>query len=105
MSCDLRETQTSGVWLEFRDEHGHTQGQAVLSDWNSRPLPAVGDCLTYVVPSADNASRELSGCVASRTFDIQHDDAGLPCVWAHLVVVPRQVCRSRPSREPAFSQN
>lgn len=85
---DLREAMTAGVFVEFLDSFGNSAGTAVYFDWNGSPLPAVGDRVTCEVAREPGrlASTTLQGYVKRRSFDMQQDDDGAPCVWVRLIV-------------------
>jgi hypothetical protein len=110
---DLQEAMTAGVFVDFRDAHGNSVGQAVFFEWRGRALPSVGDSICcQAVRSSEAHSDKLRGRVCSRHFELQVQDDGEPCVWVRLVVdaavaaPPVLAARSRVPRAGArFSQN
>ncbi|MBI3468326.1 MAG: hypothetical protein HY000_35430 [Planctomycetes bacterium] len=96
MKTTLSEAMTSGVFVEVRDAQGNCLGQAVYTDWKSRPLPAVGDTMCCVVwVAAEGRKQKVHGRVCSRHFEVQKQPDGQPCVWAQLVL-ERIESRRRP---------
>lgn len=87
MKTTLSEAMTSGVFVEVRDARGNSVGQAVYTDWKSRPLPAVGDtmCCVLWVASAGR-KQKVHGRVRSRHFEVQTQADGQPSVWAQLIL-------------------
>lgn len=91
MKTGLQQAMTTGVFVEFRDEFGHTLGHAVYADWNHRAVPVPGD--TMVCPirnTTTQGSRKMKGTVRSRQFDVQQDSDGETSIWVYLVVEPPQ---------------
>ena len=112
MKTKLHEAMTSGVFVEVRDSQGHGLGQAVFTDWKSRPLPAAGDTMCCVIwNAAAGRKQKVQGRVASRHFELQQQADGQPCVWAHLIVdeinAPRQssMAGASPRTMNGFSRN
>lgn len=84
---DLHEAMSAGVFIEFRDALGNSAGTAVYFDWCDQPLPSVGDRISCPLSRAGaRATHQLSGRVKHRSFDIQKQADGQPCVWVRLVV-------------------
>jgi hypothetical protein len=112
MKTQLFEAMTSGVFVEVRDAQGNSIGQAVYTDWKSRPLPAVGDTLCCeLCTSKSGRKQKVRGRVRSRHFEVQRQADGEPSVWAQLIL--EQIDPSTRSRSEAvksrslsdFSQN
>ncbi len=103
----LKESMTSGMFVEFRDSDGHTIATEAFFDWNGSPVPAVGEVMCCVVFSRQTGGKEkLYGRVRQRQFDLQRDELGASCVWLYLVL---EICDRedpRPVRGPVqFSNN
>jgi hypothetical protein len=111
MKTTLCEAMTSGVFVDFRDAEGHSVGQAVYTDWRSRPVPAVGDTMCCVMwIAASGRKQKVHGRVCSRHFEVQREPNGQPSVWAQLVLekidAPRQASSPGASaRSSRFSRN
>jgi hypothetical protein len=108
----FRNAIASGVFIEFRDAHGNSVGQAAYLDWRGQPLPKVGDTLSADVAAIDgNRATKLIGRVQSRQFDVQAAADGGAAVWVHLVacVADRSAARgAKRQRRPfavTFSNN
>jgi hypothetical protein len=87
MKTTLSEAMTSGVFVEVRDAEGNCLGQAVYTDWKSRPLPAVGDTMCCVIWVASAGRKQkVNGRVCSRHFEVQRQADGQPSVWAQLML-------------------
>lgn len=109
MDGDLRAAMMSGVFIEFCDAHGNTVGQAVYTDWRSRPVPAAGDtvCCAVVSPITGRR-RKLLGRVVHRQFEIQHEADGQTSVWVRLLletIARPSDPRPRPQPRIRFSAN
>jgi hypothetical protein len=108
MKTTLSEAMTSGVYVELRDARGNSLGQAVFTDWKSRPLPAVGDtmCCSMWIASAGR-KQQVRGRVCSRHFDIQTQADGQPCVWAQVIlqVIEPQRSSAADSKSRSLSNN
>lgn len=108
MDGELRSAMTAGVFVEYRDEHGNTIGQAVFTGWQGRPVPNVGDTVCCAVQlTATGRRRKLLGRVTRRHFEMQHEDDGQPCVWVRLLMEIVSPPAANPKRQPRirFSSN
>ena len=86
MTTQLKQAMTAGVFVEFHDAQGHSQGQAIFTDWHARPLPAIGDWLQCRARCpATGRQLKLTGRVVSRQFEVQHAEE-TPCVWVRLAL-------------------
>ena len=105
MTTPLEQAMTAGVFVEFHDAQGHSVGQAVFTDWHSRPLPAVGDLLQCRVHCpVTGRRRKLAGRVLSRQFEVQHADE-TPCVWVRLTLRVHSPPRRQHRMQTGFSAN
>lgn len=105
MTTPLMQAMTAGVFVEFHDGQGHSVGQAIFTDWQGRPLPAVGDWLQCAAHCpASGRPRKLAGRVISRWFELQHEGES-PCVWVRLDLQVGERSSGRPRRPASFSEN
>ncbi|HEX4129802.1 MAG TPA: hypothetical protein VHZ24_07150 [Pirellulales bacterium] len=103
MKTQLQSSMAAGVFVEFHDDQGNTLGQAVFTDWQGRPVPAVGDTLRCEAQSTITGRREqIVGQVTSRHFELQHDE-GNPCIWVRLAATVAGA--QRRINAPRFSNN
>lgn len=99
MDGGLRRAMASGVFVEFCDERGDTVGQAVYTDWQGRPVPALGDTVCCAVVSPTTGRRQkLIGRVVRRHFEVQHESDGRPCVWVRLLLQTMHKPAARPTK-------
>jgi len=105
MGTPLQEAMTAGVLVEFFDTCGNTVAQAVFTQWQGRPLPAVGD--TLCCPAALRGSgqtEKLFGRVRARKFEVQREDDGEVSVWCRLDLetLRPDAARTRAGRQREF---
>ena len=87
MDGDLQAATAAGLFVEYRDEHGNSVGQAIFAGWQGRPVPNIGELVCCTVQlMASRRRRKLLGRVAQRHFEVQRQQNGRQCVWARLTV-------------------
>jgi len=108
MDGDLQAATAAGLFVEYRDDEGHTVGHALFAGWQGRPVPNIRDLVCCTVQlTASRRRRKLLGRVTQRHFEVQQQDNGRQCVWARLVVEVVEPPVTAPTRQPRirFSSN
>lgn len=77
----------AGVFVEFANESGHTVGRTLITPWSGQIVPAPGKLVAcWATCNVTQRRRKLTGRVVERTFEVQHDEEGTPCVLARLTI-------------------